>query len=133
MKKNQLTTRNRALILLLTFVFSIIAINPVLIPSSQAQSQGGDTFSIMQISDTHIFLRPLFHNSFWTPPTGLHNHATEYNLRMVIHTGDIVDNIGVNAQPQLATADPAQWSVANQAMTNPANCKYPVLLGCRKP
>ena len=69
----------------------------------------------MQISDTQ-FLCKSFPQLFKDTTNWIANHATEYNVRMVIHTGDIVDNIGVNAQPQLATADPAQWSVANQAM-----------------
>jgi hypothetical protein len=113
MQKIQLTTRNRALILLLSFAFSIIAINPILIPSSQAQSQGGDTFSIMQISDTQ-FLAGSFPQLFNDTTSWIVNNTAAYNLKMVIHTGDIVDNI--NATPS-AISDPVQWDNANSSMS----------------
>ena len=94
----------------------IITIIPISIQATQGEAPtNNDIFSIMQISDTQ-YLSASFPQLFLDTTNWIANHATEYNVRMVIHTGDIVDNIGVNAQPQLATADPAQWSVANQAM-----------------
>jgi hypothetical protein len=107
------------IVALLAMAIPFIAAKPNI-----AESSLNNTFSIMQISDTQ-FLAKSFPQLFYDTTNWIVNHANEYNLKMVIHTGDIVDNIGANNQPLLATSDPAQWSVANTAMLSLRTANIP--------
>ncbi len=97
------------LILLTSTIMSVSAKQPTADPTLN------NTFSIMQISDTQ-FLAKSYPSLFTETTTWIKNNAAAYNLKMVIHTGDIVDNIGDTAHPELATVDLTQWSNANDAM-----------------
>jgi hypothetical protein len=85
-----------------------------------------NTFSIMQISDTQ-FLAKSFPQLFVDTTNWIASHASEYNVKMVIHTGDIVDNFGpTSAQPNVPNVeDPAQWVNANNAMSVLLNANIP--------
>jgi hypothetical protein len=82
---------------------------------SQTTTPTPDTFSIMQISDTQFLCYandPPGENIPWNPnlfndlTTWIANNSAVYNLKMVVHTGDIVD----------VPNDNSQWNSANTAM-----------------
>jgi hypothetical protein len=71
----------------------------------------GNTFSIMQISDTqHLaWLSPTLYND---TTSWIVNNSACYNLKMVVHTGDFIDQPGFN-QSQLVS----EWTNANMSMS----------------
>jgi hypothetical protein len=83
-------------------------------------------FSIMQISDTQ-YLSKSFPQLYMDTTNWIASHAAEYNLKMVIHTGDIVDNFGpTSTQPNVPNVeDPAQWVNANNSMSILLNANIP--------
>jgi hypothetical protein len=91
------------LVLLLT-ALPIIALQPIV-----SATPDDTTFSIMQISDTQ-FLAKNFPSLFNDTIDWIVNNAATYNLKMVVHTGDIVDNIDAT------TVSLTQWGDANKAM-----------------
>ena len=74
----------------------------------------------MQIGDTQ-FLSSSYPQLFTDTTNWIVNNAASYNLKMVVHTGDIVDNI--NGTP--AISDPVQWSRANTSMSLLLNAGIP--------
>jgi hypothetical protein len=100
---------------ILVFALLITTISIISAKPNSGNSSLNNTFSIMQISDTQ-FLAKSYPSLFTETTTWIKNNAAAFNLKMVIHTGDIVDNIGDTAHPELATTDLAQWSNANDAM-----------------
>ena len=125
MKKTKTVTT----VSLIAFLLLIAAI-PTLIPESQAaNSQDDRTFSIMQISDTqHLaFLSPTLYNDTMS---WIVNNSANYNLQMVIHTGDFVDAFGMTSNftivPYNSTQKAQEWSVANSSMSKllAANIPY---------
>ena len=69
------------------------------------------TFSIMQISDTQHLAN--FSPTLYNDTTSwIVNNSANYNLKMVIHTGDFIDQPGYNTS-QMAS----EWAVANASMS----------------
>ena len=62
-------------------------------------------FSIMQITDTQ-YISWLAPNLFYDQTSWIVNNAQNYNLKMVVHTGDLVDT----------PTHTSEWEVANSAM-----------------
>ncbi len=97
-------------------IFSIlITLTPMLFIQSKVSAAINDsTFSIMQIGDTQ-FLSATNPQLFKDTTSWIVNNSANYNLKMVIHTGDIVDNINGTSG---TSSDPAQWNTANIAMSS---------------
>jgi hypothetical protein len=74
----------------------------------------GTSFSIMQITDTQ-FLSSTYPYLYTELTTWIANNAANYNLKMVIHTGDITDQY----------YDSTQWGAANTAMAILTNSGVP--------
>jgi pimeloyl-ACP methyl ester carboxylesterase len=104
-------------------IFSIvITLTPTLFTQSNVSAVVNDpTFSIMQISDTQ-FLSLSFPQLFKDTTNWIVNNAANYNLKMVIHTGDLVDNINGTSG---TSSDPVQWDNANAAMSQLLNANIP--------
>jgi pimeloyl-ACP methyl ester carboxylesterase len=77
------------------------------------------SFSIMQISDTqHLaWLSPTLYND---TTSWIVNNSAYYNLQMVVHTGDFIDQPGYN-QSQWAN----EWANANASMSKLLNAGIP--------
>jgi predicted MPP superfamily phosphohydrolase len=124
MKNVKYKMRKMLTITLTVFLMAlfILAGNPSTTPNTKAQTLvSGDSFSIMQISDTQ-FLAVSQRQLFQDTTSWIVNNSANYNLKMVIHTGDIVDNInGTTGQSN----DPAQWDCANTAMLKLLNAGIP--------
>jgi hypothetical protein len=110
MSKQRNKINSSIILAILLTALPIIAFQPLV-----SATPDDTTFSIMQISDTQ-FLAKSYPSLFTETTTWIKDNAAAYNLKMVIHTGDIVDNIGDTAHPELATVDLSQWSNANDAM-----------------
>ena len=112
---------NSALTIILIFAL-VVTMLPILINQSQISAAGNDTtFSIMQISDTQ-FLSLSFPQLFKDTTSWIVSNAANYNLKMVIHTGDLVDNINGTSGTY---SDPIQWDNANAAMSQLQNADIP--------
>ena len=111
--------------LILTVLFTFILVGATFNHHALAASPKDTTFSIMQIGDTQ-FLAKSYPQLFLDTTNWIANNAEDYNVKMVIHTGDIVDNIGTNARPDLASSDPTQWNIANEAMSTCYPQKSPI-------
>jgi hypothetical protein len=111
--KSKLRKMLTTTLVVFSIVLFILAVNPSNTPNTKAQTLvSGDSFSIMQISDTQ-FLAVSQRQLFQDTTSWIINNSANYNLKMVIHTGDIVDNInGTTGQSN----DPVQWDCANTAM-----------------
>ena len=108
------------------FVFLTSAIPLLAAKPNSTNSTLNNTFSIMQISDTQ-FLSKSFPQLYLDTTNWIASHAAEYNVKMVIHTGDIVDNFGpTSSQPNVPNVeDPTQWVNANNAMSVLLNTNIP--------
>jgi len=73
-----------------------------------------NAFSIIQISDTQ-FLSAYFPTLFDNLTNWIVNNSAVYNLKMVIHTGDLVFN----------QTSPLEWSHANASMSKLLNAGIP--------
>jgi hypothetical protein len=73
-----------------------------------------DSFSIIQISDTQ-YLSALYPDLFTNLTTWISQNSQYYNIKMVVHTGDIVDD---NSQSY-------QWVNANESMSILLNSGIP--------
>jgi hypothetical protein len=109
----------RTTITTLIIIGFLITATPFFLPKTQAAND--DSFSIMQISDTQ-FLSVSFPQLFKDTTSWIVNNSATYNLKMVIHTGDIVDNINSTSG---AYSDPVQWNTANIAMSSLLNAGIP--------
>src|SRR4030067_2643223 len=90
------------------FYVTIFILVTSLIPirETKANSESSnDTFSIVQITDTQ-YLTWMNPSLNYATTEWVVNNSMNYNLKMVIHTGDLVDT------PDHAS----EWSVANEAM-----------------
>jgi hypothetical protein len=104
------------LILLILISFSLITCLPssmVKIKSVSA-SPPVDTFSIIQLSDTQ-YLSESYPELFNNLTRWVADNSLNYNLLMVIHTGDIVDN----------SSQSYQWENANSSMSILSNANIP--------
>lgn len=107
--------RTFALTMIMITILSLTAACLLFIPTSKADNMiNSDSFSIMQISDTQ-FLSVSFPQLFKDTTSWIVNNSANYNLKMVIHTGDIVDNINSTSGTY---SDPVQWNTANIAMSS---------------
>jgi pimeloyl-ACP methyl ester carboxylesterase len=97
------------------------AIPLTFLPKINASVPASDTFSIMQISDTQ-FLASSYPSLFGNMTQWIVNNSASYTLKMVIHTGDIVDNINGSSG---SSSDPGQWSIANDSMSSLLNANIP--------
>ena len=115
-------TKNAAATAIIT-VFLLTTTLPILAPTSIAATSSGanQTFSIMQISDTQ-FLAASYPQLFNDTTQWIVNNSAAYNVQMVVHTGDIVDNINGTSGTY---SDPIQWSKANDAMSLLLNASVP--------
>jgi pimeloyl-ACP methyl ester carboxylesterase len=84
-----------------------------------ARAWANQTFSIMQISDTqHLaWLSPTLYSD---TTSWIVNNSASYNLKMVVHTGDFIDQIGFNASQRAN-----EWTNANASMSNLLNAGIP--------
>ena len=73
-----------------------------------------NAFSIIQISDTQ-FLSAYFPLFFDNLTSWIVNNSAAYNLKMVVHTGDLVNN----------GSSPFEWSNANASMSKLLNAGIP--------
>ena len=119
MKK--IKTKTITLIALLALGLVISTLQSTFISSQAVVAVGDPTFSIMQISDTQ-FLSLAFPQLFKDTTNWILNNAANYKLKMVIHTGDLVDNINGTSG---AYSDPVQWDNANAAMSLLLNAGIP--------
>jgi 3',5'-cyclic AMP phosphodiesterase CpdA len=100
-KKNPKTSA-----LAIMLVFGLL-LSSVAFLSPKVQGEDWSTsFSIMQITDTQ-YLSGYFPKLFNTTMTWLVDNAPAYNVKMVVHTGDLVDN----------ETSPSQWEVANASIS----------------
>jgi pimeloyl-ACP methyl ester carboxylesterase len=109
----------KIMVLILILIFPIIEITQNLV--QEVQAVDSNTFSIMQISDTQ-FLPLSSPQLFKDTSNWIVNNAINYNLKMVIHTGDIVDNINASTG---TSSDPLQWEIANSSMSSLLNANIP--------
>jgi len=79
--------------------------SPDKISVSSASSFSDSCFSIMQITDTQ-YISWLAPSLFYDQTSWIVNNSQDYNLKMVIHTGDFVDT----------PTHTSEWEVANTAM-----------------
>ena len=109
-----------ATVLMITTIMAIIPITftPKIYAASASTS---DTFSLFQISDTQ-FLSSSYPSLFDNMTQWIVDNSAVYNVKMVVHTGDIVDNINGSSG---TSSDPAQWSVANDSMSRLLNANIP--------
>ena len=105
--KQKILTIILTLILASTLTYDRLKIN--------IASASTNSFSIMQISDTQ-FLSSQYPNLYSSLTTWIANNVGTYNVKMVIHTGDLVDQY----------YDSTQWQNANNAMSllTSANVPY---------
>jgi hypothetical protein len=82
--------------------------------SAAFQDQTGTLYSIMQITDTQ-HLSSTYPTLYTNTTNWIVNNTGTFNVRMVVHTGDIVD--GCN--------DTSQWTNANTAMSVLLNNNVP--------
>jgi dienelactone hydrolase len=108
-----------ALLGFLLFCGFVVAVFPATTTAEAATDP--NSFSIMQISDTQ-FLAQSFPQLFTDTTNWIVNNAANYNLKMVIHTGDLVDNINGTSGTY---SDPVQWNNANSAMSLLLNAAIP--------
>jgi hypothetical protein len=103
--------RKKSKIHIITLLFALIisALQLIAVQPQVTVSADDSTFSIMQISDTQ-FLSASKPQLFTDTTNWIVNNAASYNLKMVIHTGDIVDNTAT-------TSDPTQWANADASMS----------------
>lgn len=102
-----------AVFILLSFAFSLIML-PKTLSLVSATKPSDNSFSIMQISDTQ-YLSMSYPNLFSSLTTWIVDNSPNFNLQMVIHTGDIVDN----------SSDLSQWVNANNSMSVLLNAGIP--------
>lgn len=98
-------------VLVLSIVFSIAPL-PLFVTEVQAANELGDPiFSIMQISDTqHLaWVSPTLYND---TTSWIVNNSAIYNLKMVIHTGDFIDQTGFSPSQRAI-----EWANANASMS----------------
>ena len=74
--------------------------------TAESQASLDDQFSIIQITDTQ-YLSQSFPKLFDNLTTWIANNSNLYNLKMVVHTGDIVDNWNSTSE----------WINANNSMS----------------
>jgi hypothetical protein len=111
-----------ALTTIVLAILSLMVTGQHFFPVSEAANLvNDDCFSIMQITDTQ-FLSVSFPKLFNDTTSWIVNNSANYNLQMVVHTGDIVDNINSTSG---AYSDPAQWNTANIAMSYLLNAGIP--------
>ena len=94
-------------ILVLSLLFSIAPLSLFVTQVQAANELSDPTFSIMQISDTqHLaWVSPTLYND---TISWIVNNSAIYNLKMVIHTGDFIDQPGDMAD---------EWANANASMS----------------
>jgi hypothetical protein len=114
----KIKTKTNALTILIVITLLITTVS---IFTPKAQAANDDSFSIMQISDTQ-FLSASFPQLFINTTNWIVSNAATYNLKMVVHTGDIVDNINGTSGTY---SDPVQWDNANAAMIQLLNAGIP--------
>lgn len=130
MKKEGKKLLNKKTIHLFTAITILILLASTIMSVSAKQHSAdptlNNTFSIMQISDTQ-FLSKSFPQLYIDTTNWIASHADEYNVKMVVHTGDIVDNSGpTSTQPNVPNVEePAQWVNANNAMSVLLNADIP--------
>ncbi len=78
---------------------------PDMMTVGSASSFSESCFSIMQITDTQ-YLSWLAPHLFYDQTSWIVNNSQDYNLKMVVHTGDLVDT----------PTHTSEWEVANAAM-----------------
>ena len=105
--------KKQSLAMIMILITALSATCVLFVPVSRADNLvSGDSFSIMQISDTQ-FLSAFYPQLFNDTASWIVNNSANYNLKMVVHTGDIVDNINGTSG---SFSDPVQWKTANAAM-----------------
>ena len=98
-------------ILVFSLLFSIAPLS-LFVTQVQADNELSDsTFSIMQISDTqHLaWVSPTLYND---TISWIVNNSAIYNLKMVIHTGDFIDQTGFSPSQRAI-----EWANANASMS----------------
>jgi hypothetical protein len=127
MLKSGKVIRAKTCLTLIILVFSIMFFSSTGSGSSSGTSDS--SFSIMQITDTQ-FLSESNPGLFDNMTSWIASNAANYNLQMVIHTGDIVDipeksYQWVNANKSLSTLINAKipycWTVGNHDLTDPGS------------
>ena len=99
-----------AITLLLALGLAISAM-PIIIPTIQAANPSPETtFSIMQISDTQ-YLSQNYSQLFSDTTSWIVNNSANYNLKMVLHTGDVINY--TSSSSLLAN----EWANANASMS----------------
>jgi hypothetical protein len=128
MKKGEKKMQNKKNVTFTAFLIIVITVAwmaafiPMLAISTASGADLDDNyFSIMQISDTQ-FLSVSYPTLFNETIKWIANNSASYNLKMVVHTGDIVDNINGTSGTY---SDPAQWDRANSAMNLLADAGVP--------
>ena len=94
-----------ALLIPLLFIGFFMLNSPHMISVGSASSSSDSCFSIMQITDTQ-YISWLAPNLYYDQTSWIVNNSQDYNLRMVVHTGDLVDT----------PTHTSEWEVANTAM-----------------
>jgi hypothetical protein len=110
----------------------LVSIFPIFISGTTAAtaSEPEEIFSIMQISDTQHL--PIVRPTLYTDTTSwIVNNAASHNLKMVVHTGDIIDDrIGPPPAPIYNESQKAQeWAIANAAVSKLLDAGIPYCWG----
>ncbi|MCL4430228.1 MAG: metallophosphoesterase [Chloroflexi bacterium] len=109
-------------LLILVIVLTIV---PDFVANAQAALPDGSTFSIVQISDTqHLaFLNASLYNE---TISWIVSNAANYNVKMVVHTGDFVDAFyGPPITMYNATQSSQQWAIVSAALSKLLDANIP--------
>ena len=118
--KNKLKTKPHKTQTLLLAALLLLILTITVVPGFNQKTQAAadpvsdNAFSIIQISDTQ-FLSAYFPTLFDNLTNWIVNNSQAYNLKMVVHTGDIVNN----------QTSPFEWSNANASMSTLLNAGIP--------
>ena len=116
MQKNKLHKTQTLTLTALILLSLTIIVAPSFTQKAQAASDSvsDNSFSIFEISDTQ-FLSGYFPTLFDNLTSWIVNNSAAYNLKMVVHTGDLVNN----------GSSPFEWSNANASMSTLLNAGIP--------
>jgi hypothetical protein len=108
----------KRLVSLLLSIVVISSISAYTSPVSAASAGELDTFSIMQLADTQYIAKD-YQQLFYDTTSWIVNNAANYNVKMVVHTGDIIN---YNATQSVIDSE---WACANASMSALLNAGIP--------
>ena len=110
--------KTASLMVLLLSVFLLSALAGAQFVNKTSGEEIGDTFSIMHIADTQYISKD-YPQLFYDTTAWIVNNSANYNLKMVVHTGDIIN---YNATQSVMDSE---WACANASMSALLNAGIP--------